>query len=123
MSDQQAAELNKLRIRATRNSTSHHRSASSAVTTDGELSGSSGERLNPQTRFLKRDEVRRRAGNIVDSTLYHWMSQGIFPRPVKLGPQRVGWKESDVQAWAEDPAAWAASHQEHGADIEKNHAA
>ena len=112
MSDLQAAELNRLRIRASRNSTSHHRSASSAVTTGGELSGSSGERLNSRTRFLKRDEVRQIAGNIVDSTLYHWMSQGIFPRPVKLGPQRVGWRESDVDQWAEDPTGWAATHQE-----------
>ena len=112
MSDQQAAELNRLRKRASRNSTSHHRNASSEVTTGGELSGSSGERLTTNTRFLKRDEVRQRAGNIVDSTLYHWMSQGIFPRPVKLGPQRVGWRESDVEAWAQDPTGWASTHQE-----------
>ena len=62
------------------------------------------------TRFLKRKEVRQRAGNIVDSTLYHWINQGIFPRPVQLGPQRVGWREADVDEWAANPTAWREAH-------------
>lgn len=67
------------------------------------------------TRFLKRNEVRQIAGNIVDSTLYAWMNAGLFPKPVKLGPQRVGWRSEDVAEWSEDPAGWAEAHRDHAA--------
>lgn len=30
---------------------------------------------------------------------YRLMNWGKFPRPVKLGPSRVAWRESDVQGW------------------------
>lgn len=33
------------------------------------------------------------------ATLYRWMDGGSFPRPVKVGPNRVMWRESDIQAW------------------------
>lgn len=33
------------------------------------------------------------------ATLYRWMDEGQFPRPVKLGPNSVGWRSSVIQAW------------------------
>jgi prophage regulatory protein len=33
------------------------------------------------------------------STLYAWVADGEFPRPVRLGARAVGWRESDVSAW------------------------
>jgi len=33
------------------------------------------------------------------SSLYAYMAKGIFPRPRKLGPRRVAWTASEVQAW------------------------
>jgi len=33
------------------------------------------------------------------STLYLMIGSGEFPRPVKLGKRRVGWREADVFDW------------------------
>ena len=33
------------------------------------------------------------------STLYRMMSEGHFPKSVKLGYRSVGWLESDEQEW------------------------
>ena len=38
-------------------------------------------------------------------TLLRWRRSGEFPQPtIRLGPQRVGWKSSDVVAWQESRA-------------------
>ena len=49
-------------------------------------------------RILRRPEVLARLG-IAQSTLYQWMAEGTFPRPVALGAKLVGWPESAVSAW------------------------
>jgi len=33
------------------------------------------------------------------STLYKYVSQGLFPRQRRLGPGRVGWLASEVRSW------------------------
>jgi len=33
------------------------------------------------------------------STIYKYMSEGIFPKPVSLGVRSVAWVESEVQDW------------------------
>ncbi len=33
------------------------------------------------------------------AAIYDWMSHGAFPRPVKLGPRRVAWRESALDTW------------------------
>ncbi|PKY11545.1 hypothetical protein B1757_03835 [Acidithiobacillus marinus] len=33
------------------------------------------------------------------STIYAWVKQGIFPKPVKIGPRAVGWRKSDIDEW------------------------
>ena len=33
------------------------------------------------------------------SQLYRMMKAGLFPTPIKLGPGRVGWRRSVVEAW------------------------
>ena len=47
----------------------------------------------------RRDKVLQRTGITGNSTLYHLIQEGLFPRPVKLGKRSVGWKKSDVDAW------------------------
>lgn len=32
-------------------------------------------------------------------TLYRWMEAGKFPKPVKLGNSKIGFRETDVLAW------------------------
>jgi predicted DNA-binding transcriptional regulator AlpA len=50
------------------------------------------------TTLLPRSEVRRRFGGISTSTLYKWMDEERIPRPVTLGPHRVGWIEDEIEA-------------------------
>jgi len=41
------------------------------------------------------------AFGIGKSTIYRWMDTNQFPRPVKLGPNRVAWKKNDLTSWFE----------------------
>lgn len=34
------------------------------------------------------------------ASLYRWMAQGSFPAAVKIGPKRIAWRASDIEAWA-----------------------
>src|SRR3546814_17227601 len=36
------------------------------------------------------------------STIYRWMSEGKFPRPVQLGGYSVAWAESEIDGWVAD---------------------
>lgn len=36
------------------------------------------------------------------STVYKFIAQGDFPKPVKLGPRVAAWVETEVQQWIED---------------------
>ncbi len=55
-------------------------------------------RAEPRPVYLRRPAVKARYG-IGDSTLYRWIRDGRFPPPVQLGPQAVGWRVSDLEAW------------------------
>ena len=33
------------------------------------------------------------------SGIYALMAKNEFPKPVRLGPQSVAWRQSEVQAW------------------------
>lgn len=63
-------------------------------------------------RVLTRDEVTERLG-IGRTTLWRWERDGRFPSRRQLGPSRVGWLESEVDAWlASRPPANADSSDE-----------
>ena len=55
--------------------------------------------------YLPIQDVRRRAGCVSKSTLYLWIKAGHFPKGRKLGPRRVGWLATEVEAWAKSKAA------------------
>jgi prophage regulatory protein len=38
------------------------------------------------------------------SSIYLWMRQGRFPKPISLGPRAIGWVEADIDAWIADRA-------------------
>ena len=48
--------------------------------------------------ILRRPEVEARTG-LACSTIYDGIKAGTFPAPVKLGPQAVGWVESEINEW------------------------
>lgn len=60
--------------------------------------------MSDTERFLGRREVLRRLG-VSQTTLYRWLDAGAFPRPVPMGPRRVGWLESELQAWIAERVA------------------
>lgn len=51
-------------------------------------------------RLLARREVERRVG-LVKSRIYELIAVGRFPRPLRIGPQSVRWRESEIAAWIE----------------------
>lgn len=52
------------------------------------------------TCILRRPEVEARTG-LSRSTIYAWMKEGAFPKPVKLGARLVGWMDTDIEAWVD----------------------
>ena len=48
--------------------------------------------------ILRRPQVETRTG-LSRSTLYQYIQDDLFPRPVSLGARAVGWLGSDVNAW------------------------
>ena len=51
-------------------------------------------------RLLKRIQVEEITG-LSRSSIYRLMARGEFPRPVRVGPAAVRWRESDITAWLE----------------------
>ncbi|MDZ4194265.1 MAG: AlpA family transcriptional regulator [Pseudomonas sp.] len=49
-------------------------------------------------RIVRLKEVSNVTG-LARSTIYKYVSEGNFPKPVPLGDRCVGWLESEVQAW------------------------
>lgn len=50
--------------------------------------------------ILRRPEVEAHTG-LSRSTIYAWMKEGTFPKPVKLGARLVGWMDTDIEAWVD----------------------
>lgn len=51
--------------------------------------------------ILRRKQVEARTG-LARSTIYQYVKEGVFPKPVHLGPRAVGWIESEVSDWIND---------------------
>jgi prophage regulatory protein len=54
--------------------------------------------IQREPAFLRRKQVETRTG-LSRSTIYQYIKDGAFPRPVRLGARAVGWLESDVSDW------------------------
>jgi prophage regulatory protein len=50
--------------------------------------------------FLRLPLVQQRTG-LSRSTIYAFISRGIFPKPSQLGARSVGWLNTDIDAWIE----------------------
>ena len=60
---------------------------------------------NVPLRLMRLPEVKAVTG-LSRSTIYKTVSEGTFPRPVRINQRAVGWWEHEVQAWlAERPYA------------------
>ncbi|MBE0624548.1 MAG: AlpA family transcriptional regulator [Burkholderiales bacterium] len=54
--------------------------------------------IQREPAFLRRKQVETRTG-LSRSTIYQYIKDGVFPKPVPLGPRAVGWLESEVSDW------------------------
>lgn len=52
----------------------------------------------PPTRLIRLKEVQNRVG-LGRSTIYRWMAEGNFPKPVRLGGHAVAWVLDDIDRW------------------------
>lgn len=51
-------------------------------------------------KILRLPAVKSKTG-LSRSTIYARAAQGTFPASLNLGPNTVGWLESDIEAWIE----------------------
>ena len=58
-------------------------------------------------RFSRLPAVCERAGGIGRNTVYRWGQEGIFPRPVRLGPNCSAWPDDEIEAVLNARAAGA----------------
>jgi prophage regulatory protein len=54
--------------------------------------------MNYSKKLLKLEQVIERVAQS-KSTIYRGMSNGSFPRPVKLGSRMVRWLSDDIEAY------------------------
>ena len=54
--------------------------------------------LKPPAKILRLPTVRARTG-LSRSTIYKYVSLGLFPRPVHLSKRLIGFVEDEVQDW------------------------
>lgn len=52
----------------------------------------------PDQLIYRPAELIRLLG-IPRTTLYRWVRQGDFPKPVKLGDRATGWHAADIEEW------------------------
>ncbi len=58
-------------------------------------------------RILRIRTVLQRTG-LTRSTLYRKINDGSFPRQVSISVHGAGWRESAINRWIADPAAYRA---------------
>jgi prophage regulatory protein len=58
------------------------------------------ETSNMVQRILRLPEVERATGK-KRSSIYKEISEGNFPKPIKLGKKAVGWVESEIVDWVQ----------------------
>lgn len=43
------------------------------------------------------------------TTLYRRMQEGTFPKNVQISPRCVGWRESSIREWSQNPMSYSAN--------------
>jgi len=53
------------------------------------------------TKFYRLPQVREIAGGVAPSTIWGWVKNGTFPKPIKLSANCTAWDAAQVEAWAQ----------------------
>ncbi len=57
--------------------------------------------MKMEEKLLALAEVQKRIPKS-RTTLYRWSKQGIFPKPVPVGPSGIAWVESEIDQYIEE---------------------
>jgi len=57
--------------------------------------------MNSSKKIIRLPEVKNTTG-LSRSTIYLYMSKGIFPASISLGTRAIGWLRSDIEQYLED---------------------
>ena len=52
-------------------------------------------------QYLKIEDVTALL-RVSKSTLWRWIREGLFPKPIHLGPKAVRWEASVLAAWEQE---------------------
>jgi prophage regulatory protein len=66
----------------------------------------------PVSRLIRLKEVKHRV-SLSRSTIYRWMSEGRFPKPVSLGKRSVAWSADDIDLWISHRVASDEARERH----------
>jgi prophage regulatory protein len=58
-------------------------------------------KIKTMSNFLRIVEVMKKTG-IAKSTIWLWVSEGKFPKPIKLSPRITIWEEEKVNNWMKE---------------------
>jgi prophage regulatory protein len=58
----------------------------------------------PEGALLRMKNVKELLG-VSAGTVYRWISEGTFPRPVRVGERSVRWRLDDLEAWRDGLSA------------------
>jgi prophage regulatory protein len=61
--------------------------------------------LREPDRIVRLKTVLARTG-LSRSTIYRKIAEGTFPAQLRISVNGAGWRESDINRWIADPAAW-----------------
>ncbi len=64
-------------------------------------------------RIIRLKTVLGRTG-LSRSTIYRKIAEGTFPPQIRISVNGAGWRESDINRWIVDPAAWRAKGEVDG---------
>ena len=53
------------------------------------------------SNFLRIVDVMKKTG-IAKSTIWLWVSEGKFPKPIKLSPRITVWDEISIEQWKKE---------------------
>lgn len=62
--------------------------------------GNTTQQTTPQPQFYRLPQLKARL-SVSGSSIWAWVKQGKFPKPVKLAANTTAWTAADVDAWAQ----------------------
>lgn len=55
---------------------------------------------NNEIKFYRLSQLKKKL-SVSRSSIWAWVKQGEFPKPIKLGKNCTAWNAEDIQAWIE----------------------